>query len=117
LSWPGIEELYSGVAISRPSCRRDLLAQCGDRRDPQGLLVVLVERRHRLQAVEADVLDVRRQQREAAASRRELCEPLRRLPEMPRMRIARYACRLDELELGVSVTSFATAAGRLAAWP
>ena len=60
-STPGIEALYSGVANSRASASRIAARQRLDRRAGRRL-VVLVERRQRLQPVELDELDRGRQQ-------------------------------------------------------
>ena len=59
LSWPGIEWLYSGVATSTASASAIASTQRAAPRSGRVVLVVLVVRRDRLQAVELDELGLR----------------------------------------------------------
>ena len=108
LSWPGSEELYSGVAIRTASAVGDRLPQplhgLGRRVD----VVVLVVRRHVPQPVEELEL-ARVAARACAATRRSrvLWEPRRRLPEIASTRMATPPSRAPGGR--GSVTSFSTA--------
>jgi hypothetical protein len=107
LSWPGIDPLYSGVANSRPSAAAIASRQCStaspgssSSSSSNGGIAFSVSKRTYSTSSGSS--------REATARRRVLWESARRLPETPRMRMARYSCpTLRSSSSAISVTSLA----------